>query len=147
MKIFLFFLLFSIHFYAQNNIPSIGDPMPCAVVDSVQWLITSGQFAKGCYKTFNNINFFFATIESNTISFISTTDSNFVTPEGFKVGDCYNKIIPYLKSDIIYEPGWGYYSKLTSGWYANYNVDEACASHNILKLKSDSTVFQYFKRN
>lgn len=147
MKIFLFFLLLCVQFYAQNNILKIGEPIPCVVVDSVRWLISSGQLAKGCYKSFNNIDFFFATIDEKTIFFISTKDSNFVTPEGFKIGDCYKIINSKSKSDIIYEPGWGYYSKLPSDWFANYGLDEASASHHIMVINSDSPVFQFFQRN
>ena len=146
MKKLFLFILISFNFYAQSSMPKIGDPLPCVTVDSIQWLISASQFAKGCYETYNNIEFFFASIDGKIISFISSSDSNFVTPEGFKVGNSFSEINSKVETSIFNERGWGYYSKLPSGWFANYNLDEASASHHIMVINSDSTVYQFFQR-
>ena len=146
MKKSFLFILISVNIYAQYDIPQVGDPLPCAAVDSIRWLISSSQFAKGCYKTYNNIEFFFASEDGKKIFFISTSDSNFVTPEGFKVGNSFTEINSKVETSIFNERGWGYYSKLPSGWFANYSLDEASASHHIMVINSDSTVYQFFQR-
>ena len=144
-------LLFSAPLHPQSAItpslfPKLGDTLPCIPVDSVRWLIASGQMAQGCDVIYSGIKFFIATIDGKQISFISTRDSNFVSPDGIRVGDNIKKIRAVKGTEIIPEIGWSYYSILPSGWCTRYPGIPEYEMHHITSVSKDSVVFELFQR-
>ena len=107
--------------HTSSPIPKIGDPIPCHPVDSIVYPIASAQLSGGCEAIYGSITFFLATTDGSTISYISTGDSLFSTPDGVKVGVSYKRVRLLGGSRIIEETGWAYYSRLPSGWCAKYS--------------------------
>lgn len=64
---------------------------------------------------YKNISYTLAISENKKIKYISTKDSKF-SVEKLKINDDISKIFDETK--IKYIPGWGYYMKVNSEWYA-----------------------------
>ena len=76
----------------------------------------------------NGIKFYVYYNNNNCIIKL-TTDANFVTPEGYKVGDEYRVI---LEKDIIAmekKPGFGYLINLKSGWQLVFCEGNTCTDN------------------
>jgi hypothetical protein len=151
-KILLIFFIVTSGF-AQ---PKVGDVMPCAFSESIHYAISSSQFVYGCEYIFNGINYFVGTIDKSHISYISTTDTLFKSPEGIHVGSTHKDVLKKGGSEIMEEIGFAYLSKLPSGWYVSYSGAPGLGSKtqidsldklNIIYFidKSDSTVHKFFK--
>lgn len=66
----------------------------------------------------SGFNFHLAKGYGGIVYFVSTSDSNLVTPEGVHVGMSFRKASELANNTILYKPGWGYYIKLPCGWQA-----------------------------
>ena len=93
--------------------------------------------------TFNKINFDLgASIKNNILTYISTTDTNFMVDDSIRVG----KTLSYIKKTgndkIQYEYGWGHFIKLKSGWCVgfDYKYDSRELTDN------DTVAYIYFTR-
>ncbi len=102
------------------KIPRLGQKMPCVPNPSVAYVIKSAQTAEGCELSISGIVFFFATTNGKSISYISTKDPRFKTPEGIGVGNTLADVLAAKGGLPMEEPGLLYYSKLRSGWRAAY---------------------------
>ena len=67
---------------------------------------------------------FTVTANDKIISYISTTDASFKTPEGIGVGDTLEKVLSLPQRKLIREPGWAFYVYLESGWRAAFTRGE-----------------------
>ena len=74
----------------------------------------------------------------------STNDENFITPEGFKVGTPFKNLTIEIKNSMRKMPGWGYYTKLNSGWELGFCIGNSCIDH---EPNGESKVKWIFKRN
>jgi hypothetical protein len=52
------------------------------------------------------------------IRWVSTADTDFVSPEGLRVGDPIERALVAADAGVISEPGWAWYVRLPSGWNA-----------------------------
>jgi hypothetical protein len=111
--------------------------MPCNPPDTIQFAISSAQFARGCNAIYSNMKFFVATIDRSHISYISTRDSLFRTPEGIHIGSNLKDVMQAGGNDIIEETGWAYYSRLPSGWRVKYS--------GILKTDKFNAVYEIYQ--
>lgn len=58
--------------------------------------------------------------------FIATTDMNFITAEGYKVGMKLSELPELLNNKFTKENGWGFYYKLKSGWALGFCEGSSC---------------------
>jgi hypothetical protein len=74
----------------------------------------------GYSMKFNSIKYTVTTNTKGIINYISTTDSQFVSPEGIKIGDSLAKVREVSKKDLIKESRCVSYVPLKSGWKAAF---------------------------
>ena len=79
---------------------------------------------------------------SDTI-YLSTSDTNFITPDGFKVGIKFSQIPNILRENIWKEAGWGYVITLNSKWNLGFCEGTSCTDNS---PSDTSTVKWIFKR-
>ncbi|HNQ78465.1 MAG TPA: hypothetical protein PKJ37_06400 [Acidobacteriota bacterium] len=91
----------------------------------------------------NAINYSVALNAVGKVKYIATDDVSFSTPEGLKMGDSYSKVKEITQKNCVKESGWGYYIKLSSGWYAGFCEGKTCTSE---PLTETSTIDWFFKR-
>jgi hypothetical protein len=91
---------------------------------------------------FDGSSFDLAWDHSGRVNRISTTDSNFATPEGVKINTTLSDIKKNQQVDIQVTPGWGYYSKLSSGWYVGFCVDSTCTEKDLLNSDRVKWIFK-----
>src|SRR5215470_8157465 len=58
--------------------------------------------------------------------YLMTHDPGFSTPEGYKVGTKLKELRKDLQKNLQQEPGWGYYTKLKSGWNLAFCEGRSC---------------------
>lgn len=72
---------------------------------------------------------------------VFTYDKTFKTPEGLKIGDTLEKVLTFTGDAPYLEPGWGFYVKLPSGWYACFGMkDNFINEDNGPTLKPDAEI-------
>jgi hypothetical protein len=81
--------------------------------------------------------------EFGDITYWSTTDTNFITPEGHRVGAKWNELPFELQESLEKMPGWGYYIILPSGWQLGFCEGSSCTDS---EPKDGSEVKWIFKR-
>ncbi len=75
--------------------------------------------------------------------FIATTDTNFLTPDGYQVGMKLSEIPELLNNKLAVERGWGFYYKLKSGWSLGFCEGSSCTD----KYPGSSSIIKWiFKR-
>jgi hypothetical protein len=130
-----------------NELPEIGvlldDSIRKAYNRRTELLTSSSQLSP-----FTNINckgkdFQLAWNSEGKLIYISTTDSNFLTNDNFKVGTTLSEIKDHQKIEISEMSGWGYFIKLESGWYLGFCVDNSCTGR---KIKNSDKVKWIFKK-
>ena len=99
----------------------INAPMPCKCSNSDQLVVASAQTAYYCDVTVNGVLFTVASIDKRCISYISTSDPAFVTPEGIGVGSTLEELKRQY-GPISEETGWAYFYVLPSGWCASFPI-------------------------
>ena len=130
----------------HGRIPRIGDPMPCIPSDTMMYMIRSAQLAWGCEIVVDGAKFFVGTIDKKRIAYISTEDHLVTTPEGIHVGNRLDDVLHANGSEIIAEPGWGYFSRLPSGWNALYAGVPGLDTVGGSLIRRDSIVARLFQR-
>jgi hypothetical protein len=94
-------------------------------------LVNSAQSYPSVSIVCSGKNFELAWNDEGKLIFISTTDSSFVTDDGFRMGSTLKEIKGKQKVDIIKERGWGYSVKLKSGWSTYFCVDSTCTGREL----------------
>jgi hypothetical protein len=87
------------------------------------------------------------------ITWISTSDPEFKTPEGVAAGDSLQSVIDRTGAKLVGEPGWAYYVPLASGWNARLGASTAEDGAFVLNIPmygtpepKEGTVSQLFRR-
>lgn len=104
-------------------------------------LVSSSAFYPYRKIKYRNIIYDIA-IDKNKIKFISTSDINFMTDDGFMIGDTVKKLKESGYSEFNEMRGWGYWVKLESGWCAAFCEGDACTDK---ELNIDSKIKWFFK--
>lgn len=81
-------------------------------------LESSGQLRKFIDINEKDINYKVAYDTDLQVTFISTTDSSFITEEGFRCGINGTFYSQLKKKEVRYERGWAYIIKLKNNWCA-----------------------------
>lgn len=76
----------------------------------------------------NNCQFDLVVDNADTI-YLATSDTNFITPEGFKVGMKVSQITKDLREKMTKEGGWGYYINLGSKWNLGFCEGSSCTDN------------------
>jgi hypothetical protein len=98
------------HQNIYEQIPHIGDKMPCDADPESGRIISSAQISSGCYKDIDGIKFYFAPGSSfvsanDSIFYISTNDPKFKTPEGIHVGSTWKDVKEIVGGELDWKSG------------------------------------------
>lgn len=139
MKINNIILMFLIPIMAacQNKNISLGSKLDTKVMDSLKIVIPSGAFAKASEIIVDEVKYLVGT-EDGIIIYISTSDKSFSPVAGISIGNLLKDIGADTK-DLGYIPGWGYYTKIDSNWYAGFDFKET--------PRADMPIKWFFKYN
>ena len=77
------------------------------------------------------------------VRYICTTDRNFITPEGIRIGSTVAEVKRMIDTEIIPEQGWGYHVQLKSGWRVAFGQGDSMTEG---ELKNETRVRWIFKR-
>ena len=91
-------------------------------------LISSGQSSAFTTIQINGCDFDLVYDKGDTI-YLATTDKDFQTPEGYRIGTKLFDLPKNVQVKLTKEPGWGYYFKLVSGWILGFCEGESCTDH------------------
>jgi hypothetical protein len=116
--------------------------IPSEISLSKRILISSGQFSPYTSVKIDGFDFDLVTEGKDTV-YLATTDKNFQTPDGYKVGTKFSDLPRRFQEVLTKEPGWAYYLKLTSGWTLGFCEGGSCTDHYPI---ADSKVKWIFKR-
>jgi hypothetical protein len=105
-------------------------------------LVSAGSFLPGKTVFINHIDFVLVKQDNDTL-YLRTNNGAFVTPEGYRVGTKLKELDKDLKKHLQKEPGWGYYTKLKSGWNLAFCEGSSCTDSF---PRDTSTVDWIFKR-
>jgi len=93
----------------------------------VKFIMTSsGSLDKGKDTIVEGIKYTIVENEKGNITFWSTRDKKFKTPEGYVIGNQLKDISKLEKDGIYKQPGFGYFIKLESGWQLGFCEGESC---------------------
>jgi hypothetical protein len=59
-------------------------------------------------------------VHLSRVRYVQTADKRFHTPERLRVGSRLSDVRRIVRQDLSYDPGWGYYVALPSGWSAAF---------------------------
>lgn len=150
MKLLLAFSICALTFgcyYSKQKELDIGKKLPSDVkyIDTSLHLVLvkPNEFKPGKFIAYRGVKYNVYLDSQNVVRFISTSDKEFKTPEGNRIGETYNKLRSKT-SDEFYVPGFSYEVVLPSSWHAVF-LDE-----NILrigKVSDTSQIKTFFKRD
>lgn len=107
-----------------SNAPLTLDTLPNISLGKMT-MVSSGQISPYTTIKIDGCNFDLVTKGNDTI-YLATNDKKFQTPEGYKIGTKFSELPKDTQSDLIKEPGWGYYYKLPSGWTLGFCEGNSC---------------------
>lgn len=126
--------------------PEIGckvDWLKVELANPIMIMVRSGQFSLGYNILVNQINYDIILNNDSIITFISTSDPNYITKNDIKVGINYGYICKKLQiNNFIHELGWASYTSETNG---DWNIAFTYIDSSDLP-KDDSKVIFLFKR-
>jgi hypothetical protein len=122
---------------------AINAPMPCRCKNIDQLVIASAQTASYCDVQVNGILFTVASTDNKHISYISTSDPSFRTPEGVGVGSALQELQKKY-GPMSEETGWAYFFVLPSGWCASFSISPLTG---IREPSGNAKVSWLFKRS
>ena len=106
-------------------------------------LVSSGQSRPFQTVIANNISYQLVLNSKGDTNFVGTSDTSFITSEGYKVGTSLKQIENKYRKNLHKDPGWGYFIKLPSQWSLQFFIGRTGTNH----APVDSTKVAYvFKR-
>jgi hypothetical protein len=144
MKRFAIGFLLIVLYACQENINSDKQVKePIAQLDTSFKLIQTASGTIQLYKEIiiRNSRFQIVVIGNDT-TFISTKDSNFVTPEGYRIGCRFGDLSRQLKDNIKKEPGFTYWIDLHSSWKLGFCIGSTCTDYTPLDSSTVDFIFK-----
>lgn len=128
-----------------EKLPAIGDILSESIrlTSNHGQSVTSSNISPAATILNNGVVFDITWDKDYKVNYIVTKDSKFLTKENIKVNMTLKDIKGLQKVDILKMPGWGYYIKLKSGWYAGFCVGKTCTDR---ELKDEDKITSIFKR-
>ena len=122
--------------------PALGTLLTACKNSRIEVTAASAQTWPACKVTYEGIEYIVGVDKKGTIHFLQTDDDAFATPEGIRVGSTVAQVVAAGAWKPGHaELGWGYHSRLPSGWSAYFGHWDA------KELPSDATVEMFFKRS
>ena len=122
--------------------PALGTPLPACKDSRMHIVAASAQTWPACMVTYAGIEYTVGVDKEGTIHYVGTSDDAFATPEGLRVGSSLAQVVAAGAWTPHHpERGWGYHTRLPSGWSAYFGQWDA------KELPSDATVEVFFKRS
>ena len=116
------------------KLPIIGE----IIADSIKQtsnnrmqLINSSQFSPSTTVYCQGSLFNIAWDNNGKVNYMMTTDTNFVTDNNVKVNVTLKEVKRIQDVEIFSMPGWGYYIRLNSDWFAAFCIDSTCTGRDI----------------
>lgn len=93
-------------------------------IDTEYLLVNPGSINECDRVKYNDIDFSicYKDESSQEIEYIFTSDTNYSTREGIRVGHHYSDVSIQSKSELRHIQGWGYVLDLPSGWNAVFDI-------------------------
>ncbi|MCD4653651.1 hypothetical protein K8T06_06915 [bacterium] len=134
-------------------LPELGEVLPVSE-ESLCYILTSSSSFDPCYDVvIRDLSFNVAVQSSdNTVVYISTSDPDFSTSEGYRVGTPFEPGMVDNGMELNQERGWGCFTPLPSGWNAALSSPESESFKNGEwidcedRLVSPLTIGWFFKR-
>ena len=125
------FGLCSCHNVDNNQKPAADTSTKTASPPDTVKLLMVGSAQIMPYKTIHigGIAFELVTDDRNDTSFLATSDKNFVTPEGYRIGMSLKQIKKEHRNNMKVDMGWGYFVKLPSQWNLQFVVGQSFTDH------------------
>tara|TARA_R110002050_G_scaffold121541_1_gene239889 strand:- start:66 stop:527 length:462 start_codon:yes stop_codon:yes gene_type:complete len=118
------FLIFLLMINCKNNEIALGGKLNRVSENNSMILIPSGGFVKSENILIDNIEYVIGINSNLEVIYISTKDTTCKFGDsGIMVGSKLSDI-DMGKDKLNYIPGWGYYIKINSIWYAGFDFDE-----------------------
>lgn len=122
--------------------PTLGAALPMQEASSAV-VVGGAQQSWSAYRVvFRDVEYVAGVDAARRIRFIETTDANFRTREGLRVGATLQDVLAAGGRMPVYEAGWGRWSLLQSGWCAFFAAPSA-TDH----LGGPPLVLSYFRRD
>ena len=99
--------------------PRMGARLPCRPDPGMIYGFSSADMGPGCTVTVDGIRYFVAGY-AGRVAYIRTRDPAFESPEGLTVGASLEQVRAVGGTERIGEVGWAFYSRLPSGWRAEF---------------------------
>jgi hypothetical protein len=131
----------------EGKMFEIGDKLPEKIIEesesNLQLMTSSGSFHDSYMVVVKDVVYDVAINQDSIIVFIGTSDTNFRTPEGIKVGTPLSKVLSLTQEKLFEERGWAYHVRLPSGWRAAFTVGHTMTDNT---PSEDEPVKWLFKR-
>lgn len=125
----IIFLCFIAVFAQRCSKPlDLGDEIPAEVIENQKatYSMTNASNMAKVYSIENErISFNIQVDDSYIVTYISTNDPDFRTPEGVYLGMTYEQVMGKTSAELKAMRGWGYYLKLPSGWKAVFFIGQS----------------------
>ncbi|GJQ61108.1 MAG: hypothetical protein SCALA702_01610 [Melioribacteraceae bacterium] len=148
MKIICLILLFisSIQLAQLQRLPELEDKYIAESESNLLILASSAQTWEAHEILVNNTKYTLGISNDYRVKHISTVDSDFISPEGLKIGDSISKISNKESLNIKEERGWGIYGTLDSGWFVFLGGVPGSDSINMQNVLTEGKISMFFKR-
>ena len=117
--------------YSQQKTLTLGSPVENLEKSQSRVLIPNNDLVESHEIMMDGVNYTIG-IRENKIVYIGTSDEKF-TVDNLRVGAPISENL--LDRELGYTPGWGYYIKMDSGWYACFEFS---------KKPTEGTPIQFF---
>lgn len=112
--------------YRLSAEPTLGALLPAADATAPGFVVGGAeQTFPACRVVFHDVEYVAGVDAMRRIRFIETTDANFRTREGLRVGATLEDVLAAGGRPPVYEAGWGRWSLLQSGWCAFFAAPSA----------------------
>ena len=124
-------------------LPALGSRLPFPVNPEHLEMTAAASLDPACLISVGNVVFTVAVSPEGIVKYVATTDASFNTPEGVHVGSLVAQVRSAGASDPLPELGWGFYTRLPSGWHAAFANGKSLSEP---PLPSNAAVTWLFKR-
>jgi hypothetical protein len=128
--------------YRLSAEPTLGAVLAAADAPSSSFVVGGAAQTFPAYRVvFRDVEYVAGVDAMHRIRFIETTDANFRTREGLRIGATLDDVLAAGGRPPVYEAGWGRWSLLQSGWCAFFAAPSASDP-----IGGPPQVLSYFRR-
>lgn len=105
-----------------KEVPTVGSVLRPRGESHRELVVASAQTYPMYRATARGLDLIFCVDRENRVRWVSTSDSDFVSPEGLRIGDPITRAAALAGEPVQSEIGWAWYVALPSGWNARVNI-------------------------